>query len=169
VVDRYFLIAISPTCILVAISVIQLARHRSALPLILVLFATVSASVYGVATTEWKEDWRSVVAYLAQNAGANDAVVLVPDILRFPFTYYYDGPLPVHGVTGDLADWSEIAREFEQAASSAHLWVIQAERFAVSDQTSTYIAAEYGADLLGCKAFGGFYGVDVCVYATGSS
>lgn len=39
-----------------------------------------------------KEAWRQSVAYLARHAGPDDAILIHPDWVRYPFQYYFQGP-----------------------------------------------------------------------------
>lgn len=39
-----------------------------------------------------KEAWRQSAAYLAERAAPNDAILIHPDWVRYPFQFYFDGP-----------------------------------------------------------------------------
>lgn len=169
IVDRYFLILVPPVSILFGLGIVHLARFRAALPLIVALAAATTISSYRVASTDWKEDWKGVSKHIDGNSRSGDIIVLIPATLRPPFAHYYDGPLPIHNVAGDLTQRRDVEREFEKLASFARFWVIQAERFDVSRKIKEYLLMEYGQNLLSCQEFGGFYGVDVCLYTSNPS
>lgn len=164
VVDRYFLIVVPPACILLALGVTRLSRHYATIPIALVLAMGMLVSAFGVGAIRWKEDWRGVAAYIMDNSVPDDVIVLVPGGLRLPFDYYYDGSLERYGVPDNLASASEVEQEFDNFEPFTRLWMVRAERFQVSDQIVDYIAAEYSRYLVSCRQFGGFYGIDLCLY-----
>lgn len=167
IVDRYFVIVVPPACVLLALGIIRFSRHRITIPIVLVLVIGTLVSACRVATTQWKEDWRSVATYVMDESMPNDVIVLVPEILWPPFKYYYSGPLAEYGIPANPASESEVEQAFNNFEPYDRLWIIRAERFKVNEKVVDYIASEQDRYLVSCQEFGGFYGVDVCLYTSG--
>jgi hypothetical protein len=60
-----------------------------------------------------------------------------------------------------------VEQKFSSFEPHDRLWIVRAERFKVSEEIENYVTAEYDRYLVSCQEFGGFYGVDVCLYADG--
>lgn len=84
-----------------------------------------------------------------------------------PFNYYYSGPLARYDVPANLASESEVEQKFSSFEPHDRLWIVRAERFKVNEEIVDYIASEQDRYLVSCQEFGGFYGVDVCLYTSG--
>jgi mannosyltransferase len=168
VVDRYFLIVVPLASLLMALAIVGISRCRMLLPIVAFLMVGVIVSAYGVATTEWKGDWRGVSSYIDTNAQHNDVIVLTSRSLRPSFEHYYRGLSEIHIVGRYLMDRGEIAEAFDEVDSFSRIWLVQADRFEPSTEVQRYICEVYGQDLLLCRTFGGFFGVDVCLYTNDS-
>jgi mannosyltransferase len=165
VVDRYFLIVVPAACILLALGVIQSVRQPLMIPVVMVLTAGMVVSAYGIATTEWKEDWEGAAFYVESKSMSNDVIIFIPGNLWLPFNHYYHGALPHYDIPGNLTNREEIKQKFDDLKSFSRLWTIQAERFEVNEEIADYIANEYGNEKLFCRTFDEFYDVTACLYS----
>jgi 4-amino-4-deoxy-L-arabinose transferase-like glycosyltransferase len=93
--DRYLAFAIPGVLLLLAFGLTRITRPpvRNLLFLGLVL-----TTIYGLVATYTdpaykKDDWRGAAGYVTQNQQTDDAILLYTTHIKFPFDYYYPGPV----------------------------------------------------------------------------
>jgi uncharacterized membrane protein len=107
--ERYFIIMLPWLLLLAALGLYRLTtwlpslriaycvRLRWIIILRVALYALLFTSVLLPLPGQWsvpaaKEAWRQSVAYLARHAAPDDAILIHPDWVRYPFQYYFQGP-----------------------------------------------------------------------------
>jgi hypothetical protein len=165
IVDRYFVIVTPAACVLLALGVAQLSQRYAMAPLVLVLAVGLLTSAWGVATTRWKEDWRGVTAYVTASSEPRDAILL-PSGQGTPFNHYYTGTLTQASIPQGPAGQDVIEQVLTHIGPFARVWVVSTDRSQASDAVIDYIITARGCHLESCREFGGFFGVEVCLYTT---
>jgi 4-amino-4-deoxy-L-arabinose transferase-like glycosyltransferase len=95
-------------------------------PFILLLIAT-SLPLPG----QWsipaaKEAWRQSVAYLAQQATADDGILIHPDWVRYPFQYYFEGPGQTYAAFSNVTAATSLDGPLQGVVGNhAVIWLVQ--------------------------------------------
>lgn len=91
--ERYFIVAVPFLLVAAGAGVEAWRRPGFATAASILLVAASIAPLPGLWTPEnRKEAWREVAAYLHEHARPEDAILIHPDWVRYPFQYYHDGP-----------------------------------------------------------------------------
>jgi mannosyltransferase len=125
----YLIIVVAPFLVALAAGVALIASLRrwagSA------LFVSVAAVfLYGLAHS-WtldsrKEEWRAAARYVTQHAGPGDAVLCHAEYTWIPFSYYYEGELPLFRPFGaPVGDVGYVAERLEFLTSYDTVWLVQ--------------------------------------------
>ncbi len=125
-VVRYLVLFLPPWCALAGRGLASMARLRGwrwALAGLLLLASALS--LRNLYQQPQKEDWRGVAQRITVQAQPGDAIALVDEDTSAVFGYYYQGPLPVVGVSGALEEGPALASVVERLiAGHQGVWVV---------------------------------------------
>lgn len=106
---RYLLIFLPPYYAIVGRGLATLRPRALALGALAIMLLASGLSLSNLYYGEQKEDWRGVAQHIEAHAQGRDVICLVDEDTSAVFGYYYQGPLPVVGVSGALRDEAELA------------------------------------------------------------
>ncbi len=73
-----------------------------------------------------KEAWRQSVNYLAQRATADDAILIHPDWVRYPFQYYFQGPGQTYAAFSNVTPDTPLDGPLHGVVANHNvLWLVQ--------------------------------------------
>jgi len=73
-----------------------------------------------------KEAWRQSVAYLADHAAPNDAILIHPDWVRYPFQFYFRGPGQTYAAFSNVTPQTELDGPMQGVVGEHPIvWLIQ--------------------------------------------
>jgi len=95
--------------------------------LLISYFSFITLAQWNPQTT--KEAWRQSVAYLADHATAQDAILIHPDWVRYPFQFYFHGPGQTYAAFSDVNATTDLDGPL-QGIISDHpvIWLIQSHQ-----------------------------------------
>jgi len=145
----YLIIIVAPFLIALALGVAVIASLRRWAGLLLLLVVTGSLS-YGL-LNNWtldsrKEEWRAAARYVTQHAGPGDAVVCHAEYTWIPFSYYYEGELPLFRPFGaPVGDEEYMAERLASLTGYDTVWLVQShiELVDPSRQVERWLAATF--------------------------
>jgi hypothetical protein len=133
--ERYFIVMVPWLLLLAAVGAEQAGRWLSrfgrsgliaALPAILLLAATAGPLPGQWSGAAAKEFWRQSVAYLAGRAGPEDAILIHPDWVRYPFQFYFTGPGQTYAAFSKVEAGTVLDGPLQGVvADHAVVWLIQ--------------------------------------------
>ena len=102
--DRYLSFIIPGFLLLV---IFGISRIKQPLMQNLLSLGLVLGSFYGLITTYadpvfFKDDWRGTIQHIQKNEEPGDVILLYTTHIRFPFSYYYDGPSTIEPLSLNL-------------------------------------------------------------------
>jgi hypothetical protein len=101
--------------------------------------------LYPYYTQPNKEQWRETTPFIKQRAKPNDAIVLLPDYLRYAFNYYDKGDTEIPVIPSDAI------KNEEPIISKDRLWLIYTTYESTKDASlnmKSILFARYGSDSL---------------------
>lgn len=73
-----------------------------------------------------KEEWRAAAQYVARHAREGDAILCHVDYTRIPFSYYYEGAVPIFApFGGPPTTYPDVARTLEGLSGYGTIWLVQ--------------------------------------------
>jgi mannosyltransferase len=145
----YLIIIVAPFLIALAAGVAVIASLRRWAGLLSLLVVMGSFS-YGL-LNNWtlgsrKEEWRAAARYVTQHAGPGDAVLCHAEYTWIPFSYYYEGELPLFRPFGaPVGDEDYVAERLEFLTGYDTVWLVQShiEWVDPSRQVEQWLAATF--------------------------
>ncbi len=125
----YLIIIVAPFLLALAAGAGYLASIHRGVGLTVLLFAMLALLFglrYNWTSDSRKEEWRAAARYVAEHAGPGDAVLCHADYTRIPFSYYYDGDLPIFApFGGPVGERADVARRLEGLSGYDTVWLVQ--------------------------------------------
>ncbi|RMF05270.1 MAG: hypothetical protein D6768_01490, partial [Chloroflexi bacterium] len=102
----------------------NLAFHT--LPFLLLFGLTVIPLPGQYSDSAAKEAWRQSVAQLARLAGPQDAILIHPDWVRYPFQFYFNGPGQTYAAFSAVTEQTELDGPLQGVVANHPLvWLVQ--------------------------------------------
>jgi mannosyltransferase len=125
----YLIVIVAPFLLALAAGVDKATAFSRAAGLISLLLV-VGFFLYGL-RFNWslnyrKEEWRSAARYVATHATSGDAILCHVDYTRIPFTYYYQGDVPVFApFGGPVGGEADVAPTLDGLSEYDTVWLVQ--------------------------------------------
>ncbi len=126
----YYLIVIVAPFLLALAAGLDLTAFFSRVAGLISLLLVGGFFVYGL-RFNWsldyrKEEWRAAALYIEAQATSGDAILCNVDYTRIPFTYYYQGEIPVFApFGGPLGGEADVAQTLEGLTDYHTVWLVQ--------------------------------------------
>jgi hypothetical protein len=130
--SRYFIFLVPALCLTWGRALAWLVERRRAVGLLglALMFGVTIAGLPSLWTPEnRKEAWREAAAFVAAQAGPNDAVLIQADYVRPAFERYFSGPQPVFTpFTEWLADQAQVDAPLEGLKEFDAVWLVESHQ-----------------------------------------
>jgi 4-amino-4-deoxy-L-arabinose transferase-like glycosyltransferase len=146
---RYFIFLVPTLCLAWGRALGWLTERRPAVGwpvMALVLSATLIALPALWSPENRKEAWREAAAFVASQAGPNDAVLIQADYVAPAFQRYFSGPQPVFTpFTDTIADGTQVEAPLAGLEGFDAVWLVQShhETLDPGSQVSGWFAARF--------------------------
>lgn len=124
---KYAISASAAMYLLVAKGTTTFAQKKVLYPLIVVIALLSLPGLQYYYAHDVKQQWRDTSAFIEQNAGPGDVIMINPSWDSYTFSYYYKGDLERFGIDPEMTEPSEIAAFVNDATfEKSRLWFVLA-------------------------------------------